>query len=234
MLYWTGDYPAQAKASGTHDKMCHWCRYKSDPAPEANRRAWGGYRRYLPANHHMRRASARLGPQETGATPARRSHGEYVADAAANEEHVEALRDPDARRNGVFQKDLPYKVSGVKEQCAFRFLPLFDMVWDFLPDMMHIILGVWKRHLMALLQGQRTPATPKPRKSWSRRQNDELAQEHARCKGQLQSWALSDQQGARIDARSLALAGDASWYRSNVLPFTFNSTMKAHDWMQVS
>ena len=38
LLYFTGDYPALAKASGTHDKCCHWCEYKSEPSPETNRR----------------------------------------------------------------------------------------------------------------------------------------------------------------------------------------------------
>ena len=40
LLYWTGDYPAQALVSGTHSKMCHWCTMKSVHAPEINRRCW--------------------------------------------------------------------------------------------------------------------------------------------------------------------------------------------------
>ena len=47
LLFWTGDYPAQAKVSGMHDKCCHWCEVKSAPAPEINRRVWTGQRRYL-------------------------------------------------------------------------------------------------------------------------------------------------------------------------------------------
>jgi hypothetical protein len=47
LLYWTGDYPAQAAVSGTHSKTCHWCTKKSSPAPEINRRCWGGFRAYL-------------------------------------------------------------------------------------------------------------------------------------------------------------------------------------------
>lgn len=47
LLFWTGDYPAQAKVSGTHAKVCHWCSMKSKHAPEINRRCWDDFRRYL-------------------------------------------------------------------------------------------------------------------------------------------------------------------------------------------
>jgi hypothetical protein len=47
LLYWTGDYPAQAAVSGMHSKCCHWCTMKSKPAPEVTRRLFNEFRRYL-------------------------------------------------------------------------------------------------------------------------------------------------------------------------------------------
>jgi hypothetical protein len=47
LLFWTGDYPAQASVSGMHSKCCHWCDTKSKHAPEVNRRMWNEARRFL-------------------------------------------------------------------------------------------------------------------------------------------------------------------------------------------
>jgi hypothetical protein len=47
LLYWTGDYPAQAAVSGTHSKTCHWCTMKPVWAPEITRSCWGDYRTFL-------------------------------------------------------------------------------------------------------------------------------------------------------------------------------------------
>ena len=65
LLFWTGDYPAQAKTSGTHEKTCHWCCHKSSPSPESNRRAWVDFRRFLPDNHEYRSQSPFFGNRIT-------------------------------------------------------------------------------------------------------------------------------------------------------------------------
>lgn len=119
LLYWTGDYPAQATISGTHSKCCHWCRHKSSPAPEISRRFWGDYRRYLPGGHALRLASARYGPEEPRNPPDIRTHDGFVQDAKANLAHVIKLRNPNARKNKVYKKDLPYKSTGGCYACIF-------------------------------------------------------------------------------------------------------------------
>ena len=128
LLYWTGDYPAQAKVSGTHDKTCHWCVHKSTHAPEVNRRCWGSYRQFLPDGHHFRDAGP-FGEVESRPIPRPRNHDGFVADAEANVNHT------------GYKKDAPYKHTGVKELSPLRHLPLFDLVWDVTGDMMHIIPG---------------------------------------------------------------------------------------------
>ena len=71
------------------------------------------------------------------------------------------------------------------------FLPFFDMTWDILADMMHIITGIFKRHICALLQGQRMPKGVKARKKNTARQNSELAAAHEACRNEIKTWELS-------------------------------------------
>ena len=47
LLFWTGDYPAQALVSGMHSKCCHWCHFKGDYIPEVNRKCWLDHRQCL-------------------------------------------------------------------------------------------------------------------------------------------------------------------------------------------
>jgi hypothetical protein len=68
LLFWTGDYPAQALVSGTHSKTCHWCTLKSTHAPEVSRRCWGDYRCYLPDNHPLPHACWLRAYRNTAAT----------------------------------------------------------------------------------------------------------------------------------------------------------------------
>ena len=64
------------------------------------------------------------------------------------------------------------------------------MVWDILADMMHIITGIFKRHICALLRGLRTPAAVKARKKNTAEQNKDLAHEHKKAVAMVKSWAL--------------------------------------------
>ena len=190
LLFWTGDYPALAATSGTHSKTCHWCTKKSKNAAEVQRRVWDGYRQYLPARHMLRGASGMYGPVETRPPPPPRTHAEYVAQGKANEVHEAKVRHPDALKNKHYKKDLPYKTTGVKECCPLRFLHLFDLVWDILPDMMHIILGIFKRHIMELFTGKRMPSTVKPRKKNSAAENKALLAANKKAQAEVAGWKL--------------------------------------------
>lgn len=190
LLYWTGDYPAQALVSGTHSKTCHWCTLKSEAAPEVTRRCWGGYRAFLPEDHPMRAATS-YWPLEDGPCPEVRPNESFAADGVANEAHEADLRLPDARKRRIFKKDLPYKTTGVKCCSPLSFLPLWHMTWDILADMMHIITGIFKRHICALLAGKRVPAAVKARKRNSPGENRALAAAHKKCKEIIKTWTLS-------------------------------------------
>lgn len=177
--------------SGTHSKTCHWCTHKSIAAPHITRRCWGEYRRYLPTNHPLRAASGIYGARETRPPPPNRTHADFIAHGRANEEHDAGLRRPEPKKNGYLKKDSPYKTSGIKGLSPLRFIPLFDLVWDILPDMMHIVWGCWQRHFLALMKGQRAPKRVKPRKKSNDRENAELMKRAAEARANVEDWTLS-------------------------------------------
>jgi hypothetical protein len=109
LLYWTGDYPAQSKVSCHHEKVCHWCEYKSGAAPEINRRKWVDYRRWLPEGHRYR-TDRSFGDPEPRPPPPPRTHDGYLRDGNANVAYT------------GFKKYAPYKKTGVKEVH-------FDHIW---------------------------------------------------------------------------------------------------------
>ena len=53
---------------------------------------------------------------------------------------------------------------GIFGWCPLCILPLFNIVWDILPDMMHIMEGIYKRILFQLFKGKKLPAPYKPLK----------------------------------------------------------------------
>ena len=145
---------------------------------------------------------------------------------------------PDARRRGIYKKDLPYKMTGVKEYTPLLYLNSvyvikFDVVWDILPDMMHIMLGIWKGHISKMMAGSRTPAKVKERKSWTQKENAQLKRDYEACLEQLNTWKLSENMGNAIDKRSRALGGEPRWIRNNCEVFSKPSVLKAHDWMLI-
>ena len=143
----------------------------------------------------MRAPSGFYGRRDDSPTPPVRNHDAFVIDGLVNEAHHKRLLDagPDARRQGIFKKDYPYKKEchGVKECSPLRFLPRFDMVWDILPDMMHIMSGIWKRHIFELLKGGRAPSAVKARKQNTAAQNAALREEHAKCKERCADWMIT-------------------------------------------
>ena len=44
--------------------------------------------------------------------------------------------------------------TGVNEWCPLSALHLFDIIWDIMPDLMHMIKGLLKDHLLKLLLGE--------------------------------------------------------------------------------
>jgi hypothetical protein len=140
----------------------------------------------MPDDHSSRSDSVMFGTEERGTPPPSRTHDGMCADGRANEAHRLAVLNGDA-----YKKDSPYKLSGVKELCPLSFCPLFNVVWDMCPDMMHIIPAIMKGHIVPLLKGMRTPAQPKSRKTWSAAANASLQSDWKRTKREIKLWQIS-------------------------------------------
>lgn len=169
-------------------------------------------------DHHYRGLSS-FGAPEDRSAPAPRDHAGFVRDAKANEAHAGP------------KHTAPYKLSGVKELSPLAALPLFDLVWDVMPDLMHIIPGIWKRHIFSMFTDRRKPKKPRPRSAWTRRQNDDLLRGHEEVLANLSEWVLSKQEQAVLDNRSRALGGVAGWIRSNIEVCTHAGSLTSHDWL---
>jgi hypothetical protein len=167
------------------------------------------------------RTNARYGPLEDRPEPPAKTHEQVVRDARANERHAGPMN------------AAPHHQSGILELCPLVFLPFFNLVWDFLPCLMHILAGWWKRNFVNLLKAKRAPACPKPRAGWTKAQNNELAADHARIVEQQQSWEMSKEDVLEVDQRCRSLGGSSGWIRSNLEMFGHTSSFKCHDWLTV-
>ena len=227
-----------------------------------NRRKWGEFRRWLPANHPYRRDHA-FGKHELRAAPALRTHAGYIADGIANATYVGPANAS------------PHKESGVSNVSPLVDMPLFNLAWDVLADVMHTVPRFWRGHMFPLLRGLRYPAQPKTRKSWNDKDNRKLLDDNAKLKAQMKKWKVDKVHSPYVylyshictyvhlltclvhpcapvpmfnapmcayvqkygqdvlDSRSLALAGDSSWIRSNIEVYSHSGTMTAHDWIQI-
>ena len=153
-----------------------------------NRRLWRSFRRFLPAGHPLRQASGFYGAACHEAPAEPRNHEEFAALGKDNEVHMEKVVKKLQPR--VFKKDAPYKDSGIHSCCALRWIYMFDLVWDILPDMMHIIWGIWHRHVLQVMVGKRTPAAVKPAKNRPKAEHQKLLARNQHVRASLDTWKL--------------------------------------------
>jgi hypothetical protein len=145
--YRIGDYPGLAEASGTMEagrKSCRWCNSSFIKCWAVNRMMFANFRQFLPLEDPMRHAGV-YGEAETRDPPTPRTHEEMVADAIESE----AFKGGDANANH------PRFRTGVHKMCPLALLPFWDMVWDFMPDWMHITKGYFHGHMLPLMKGNR-------------------------------------------------------------------------------
>ena len=131
LLYWVGDYPGLAKcADMKHAGFygCHWCKgYFYSHSPGHN--VCIHNRRNLRHNHPYR-TDARWGPHETRDPPPLRTSEEV----AAQSREISDMEEGPA-------KVKKQQATGINGFCLLLLLDMFDIVWDMLPDMMHITKG---------------------------------------------------------------------------------------------
>jgi hypothetical protein len=156
LLYWIGDYPGQAKVCNQKHAgkwTCHWCmqKFKKGLGNTGSNFA-SNARRELPPKHPIR-GDASFGIDEEDPAenePARlRTKEELQRDGARMDFQDEVELDGEEKKA---IKDL-IDQTGVNGYCIFILLSLFDVVWDFMPDMMHIMKDIWQDHLLPLFKG---------------------------------------------------------------------------------
>jgi hypothetical protein len=143
LLYWIADYPGLAEAAGTMAERCHWCHQKFVWHCSIKRATHCDFCPFLPPGDQSR-------TEDTAPTPTTRTNEGMLRDAEASE----AFPGPPGHA------DHPRWHSGVSAICPLAYLHLWDMVWDFLPDFMHINEGYFKSHMLPLLKGERFPTAP--------------------------------------------------------------------------
>jgi hypothetical protein len=128
LLFWVGDYPGLAKCAamkhaGAH--ACHWCKGFFYPHSPGHNVCIHN-RRYLRKNHPYRK-DPRWNCQESRDPPPLRTTGEVETESR---EIAGMKAGPDKVRR--------QKASGIDDFCLLLLVDMFDIVWDVLPDMMHI------------------------------------------------------------------------------------------------
>jgi hypothetical protein len=124
-------------------KACHWCEGCWRKNKAYRRHVFGGHHRWLPRGDPLRKGDGTEAPEHR--TP----------DSVAQ----------DAQES--FDSDLPWddsmhprRASGVNCASALSLLPMFNIVWDVMPDWMHIIKNLMLGHFIKVVKGERKLTTP--------------------------------------------------------------------------
>ena len=107
--------------------------------------------RWLSQNDPLRRGYGTQGP------PAPRTHSK-----ACEQAHVS-----ESKPHNTWEKSTHYRLTtGINYWCPLSVLHKFDMIWDFCPDMMHIIKTFFERLVLGVYSGERKPnySNPEPEK----------------------------------------------------------------------
>jgi hypothetical protein len=123
-------------------KACHWCEGDWPKDKAYNRHCFGGHYRWLHHGNPLRPDGETAPPARTPASVAR--------DAEASNEADEAWK----------HKAHPRKATGVNSISALSLYPMFDIVWDVMPDWMHIIKNLVLPHFIKVVKGERKLKPP--------------------------------------------------------------------------
>jgi hypothetical protein len=166
----------------------------------------------------------RYGSVETRGMPTPRTHDEAVTEGAKSDDYV----GPDTQH--------PRKASGINGSTPLAHLSLFNIIRDLCPDMMHIVVNVFK-HAIPLLSGKRTPKTTlhkptNPTTATMAEYEKEKARLH-RAKKQCALFALSPADQAKVDTKMKDLSCCPKFVKSSHVPFgtkVGQKYPKAADW----
>jgi hypothetical protein len=241
LLYVSADYPAQRLACGfTHSGKwsCHYCIEKGEFNHGVNRCVHDKFYRWLPANDPARK--------DDSTPPPVRNHESVCMQGLLNEAELTAKLQHAARINQLSDQrrdtyaDL--QTDGVNRWCPLAVLYLFDVVWDFVFDIMHAA-DVFKRYIVPSMKGDRVPLkkaplntdegrhTPEELERRSRinraseRSNAAAVQQHAK-------WITTTAEQKAADVRMRQVSGCPNQHFSGKLRIFQNTgSFKSADWI---
>jgi hypothetical protein len=173
--------------------------------------------RWLPPGDPLREGYGDEGP------PAARTHDKACAEA----------KDSESKPHHTWKQPGHVRLkTGINHWCPLSVLEDWDMIWDFCPDMMHIIKTFWERLVLGVFSGKRKPVfTKKAPKKPNRDATDEerrlynLAKRTYNAgvrewKGDCEafdacSFTMADQQ--IVDRRVQNLVGYPYWIRNSMV-----------------
>ena len=124
------------------NKACHWCEASWPKNPAYRRHCFGGHERWLDPGNPLRTGDE--------VAPADRTPASVARDAAASHNSFVDWK----------SKIHPRRASGVNSVSALSRLQLFNIVWDIMPDWMHIIKNLMLPHFVKVVKGMRRLKPP--------------------------------------------------------------------------
>jgi hypothetical protein len=212
VLNWIGDYQGQGKiANMKHSggQACHWCRHFFRKGLGTCGSCFAdNNRRYTPPESPLRYDSD-YGDDKPDAAdnrpPAQRTHASIWATGWEI-----TCGDKTKAEIAILQE-----ATGINGLCVLGLLPLFDLCWDIVLDMMHVIKNIWPEHLLRAFAGVGAPAKPK-RRTENNKGPAEIAVDRKLHRDRLalfaevhqdhRVWTLDKKQRDLVDARGTALA----------------------------
>jgi hypothetical protein len=132
----------------------------------------------------------------------------------------------------------PRYKTGINHWSPLSVISRFNMIWDFCPDMMHIIKTFFERLVVGVFTGERAPSLnirepakmPKnpdidARKKYreAKKEYDDLSEEHETAVASVQACTFSEMDKRVVDARVKNLVGYPNWIRTSLVQRAFFS-----------
>ena len=143
-------------------KACHWCEGCWPKQRAYRRHCFDGHEKWLDQGNPLRTGD--------DAAPADRTPASVARDAKASQDSLLAWID----------QNHPRRASGVNGVSALSLVPMFNIIWDVMPDWMHIMKNLILPHFLKVVKGKRRLKQPQ----WvttPRNATPEQAQANIRC-----------------------------------------------------
>jgi hypothetical protein len=170
-------------------------------------------------------------PLRTGLGP------ELAPPARTKEEVCRQAIESDASAYAWTGKAHPRNKSGVNTWCPLSVLSKFNMIWDFTPDMMHIIKTFFERLLFGVFSGNRrakftlekpvqvSDPTKAQKVAFSKRNRkyNKDAREFKKDMLTQDACLFTKKQQEEVDERVKKLVGFPDWIKSSMVGYTYST-----------